>query len=119
MEQATNSIMAYGTFLALVPALVAIILALVSKEVYSSLFLGVIVGGLLLCQGTGSGFFDAVFKNGLIAKVADPYNVGILVFLVMLGAMVALMNRAGGSAAFGNWAKTHIKSKVGAQIATI
>ena len=119
MEQATNTIMAYGTFWALVPALVAIILALVSKEVYSSLFLGVIVGGLLLCQGTGSGFFDAVFKNGLIAKVADPYNVGILVFLVMLGAMVALMNRAGGSAAFGNWAKTHIKSKVGAQIATI
>ena len=83
MEQATNTIMAYGTFWALVPALVAIILALVSKEVYSSLFLGVIVGGLLLCQGTGSGFFDAVFKNGLIAKVADPYNVGILVFLVM------------------------------------
>ena len=111
--------MAYGTFWALVPALVAIILALVSKEVYSSLFLGIIVGGLLLCQGTGSGFFDAIFKNGLIAKVADPYNVGILVFLVMLGAMVALMNRAGGSAAFGNWAKTHIKSKVGAQIATI
>ena len=119
MEQATNTIMAYGTFWALVPALVAIILALVSKEVYSSLFLGIIVGGLLLCQGTGSGFFDAIFKNGLIAKVADPYNVGILVFLVMLGAMVALMNRAGGSAAFGNWAKTHIKSKVGAQIATI
>lgn len=119
MEQTTNSIMAYGTFLALVPALVAIILALVSKEVYSSLFVGVIVGGLLLCQGTGAGFFDAVFKNGLIAKVADPYNVGILIFLVMLGAMVALMNRAGGSAAFGNWAKKHIKTKIGAQIATI
>ena len=119
MEQTVNTVLAYGTFWALVPALVAIILALVSKEVYSSLFVGVIVGGLLLCQGTGAGFFDAVFKNGLIAKVADPYNVGILVFLVMLGAMVALMNRAGGSAAFGNWAKTHIKSKVGAQIATI
>jgi len=119
MEQAANTVLAYGTFWALVPALVAIILALVSKEVYSSLFVGIVVGGLLLCQGSGSGFFDAVFKNGLIAKVADPYNVGILVFLVMLGAMVALMNRAGGSAAFGNWAKTHIKSKVGAQIATI
>lgn len=119
MEQSANTVLAYGTFWALVPALVAIILALVSKEVYSSLFVGIVVGGLLLCQGSGSDFFDAVFKNGLIAKVADPYNVGILVFLVMLGAMVALMNRAGGSAAFGNWAKTHIKSKVGAQIATI
>lgn len=119
MEQAANTVLAYGTFWALVPALVAIILALVSKEVYSSLFVGIVVGGLLLCQGSGSGFFDAIFKNGLIAKVADPYNVGILVFLVMLGAMVALMNRAGGSAAFGNWAKTHIKSKIGAQIATI
>ena len=119
MEQSANTVLAYGTFWALVPALVAIILALVSKEVYSSLFVGIVVGGLLLCQGSGSGFFDAVFKNGLIAKVADPYNVGILVFLVMLGAMVALMNRAGGSAAFGNWAKTHIKSKIGAQIATI
>ena len=119
MEQAANTVLAYGTFWALVPPLVAIILALVSKEVYSSLFVGIVVGGLLLCQGSGSGFFDAIFKNGLIAKVADPYNVGILVFLVMLGAMVALMNRAGGSAAFGNWAKTHIKSKIGAQIATI
>ena len=119
MEQAANTVLAYGTFWALVPPLVAIILALVSKEVYSSLFVGIVVGGLLLCQGSGSGFFDAIFKNGLIAKVADPYNVGILVFLVMLGAMGALMNRAGGSAAFGNWAKTHIKSKIGAQIATI
>ena len=119
MEQAANTVLAYGTFWALVPPLVAIVLALVSKEVYSSLFVGIVVGGLLLCQGSGSGFFDAIFKNGLIAKVADPYNVGILVFLVMLGAMVALMNRAGGSAAFGNWAKTHIKSKIGAQIATI
>ena len=88
MEQSANTVLAYGTFWALVPALVAIILALVSKEVYSSLFVGIVVGGLLLCQGSGSGFFDAVFKNGLIAKVADPYNVGILVFLVMLGAKI-------------------------------
>ena len=119
MEQAVNTVSAYGTFCALVPPLVAIILALVSKEVYSSLFVGIVVGGVLLSQGGGSSFFDTVFKNGLIAKVADPYNIGILIFLVMLGAMVALMNRAGGSAAFGNWAKTHIKSKIGAQIATI
>ena len=119
MEQTANTVLAYGTFWALVPPIVAIVLALVSKEVYSSLFVGVIVGGLLLCQGNGANFFDAVFKKGMIAKVADPYNVGILIFLVMLGAMVALMNRAGGSAAFGNWAKKHIKTKVGAQIATI
>ena len=119
MEEVTNTIWAYGTFWALIPPIVAIGLALITKEVYSSLFVGIVVGAVFLCQGSVPIFLDAIFKNGLIAKVSDPYNVGILLFLVMLGAMVALMNKAGGSAAFGNWAKTHIKSKIGAQIATV
>ena len=108
-----------GTFWALVPPIVAIALALITKEVYSSLFAGIAVGAFFICQGSFSGFLDAVFKDGLIAKVSDPSNVGILLFLVILGTMVALMNRVGGSAAFGEWAKKRIKSKVGAQLATI
>ena len=92
---------------------------MITKEVYSSLFIGVLIGALFISQGSFSVFLDATFKDGLVAKVADPWNVGILFFLVILGTMVTLMNRAGGSAAFGNWARLHIKSKVGAQVATI
>lgn len=112
-------IFATGSFWALVPPIVAIALALITKEVYSSLFAGVIIGAFFICQGSFEGFLDAIFKNGLIAKVSDPWNVGILVFLVILGTMVALMNRVGGSAAFGEWAKRRVKTKTGAQLATI
>lgn len=121
MEQTVveSWIFAHGTFWALVPPIVAIVLALITKEVYSSLFLGVVMGGLFISQGSFPAFLDAVFKDGMIKQVTDVGNVGILFFLVILGTMVALMNKAGGSAAFGNWAKKHIKTKVGAQIATV
>lgn len=119
LAEASNWIFRHGTFWALVPPIVAIALALITKEVYSSLFIGVLIGALFISQGSFSVFLDATFKDGLVAKVADPWNVGILFFLVILGTMVTLMNRAGGSAAFGNWARLHIKSKVGAQVATI
>ena len=114
-----------GTFWALVPAIVAIVLALCTKEVYSSLFIGIVVGAVFFvidpASGASgfSGFLNHLFSDGLVANIADSYNIGILIFMVILGTMVALMNRAGGSAAFGNWAKTHIKTKVGAQVATI
>lgn len=111
-----------GTFWSLVPPIVAIALALLTKEVYSSLFVGIIIGGLFYAISTAagfSGFVDHVLQDGLISSVSDAYNAGILVFLVILGIMVALMNKAGGSAAFGEWAKKHIKTKVGAQVATI
>ena len=111
-----------GTFWSLVPAIVAIALALITKEVYSSLFVGIIIGALFYAIDAASGFagfFNHIFGDGMIAQLADSWNVGILIFLVVLGIMVALMNKAGGSAAFGEWAKKHIKTKVGAQIATI
>ena len=111
-----------NSFWSLVPAVVAIALALFTKEVYSSLFIGIAIGGAFYAIDASSGFsgfFNHVFKDGMIAQLSDSWNVGILVFLVILGTMVALMNKAGGSAAFGEWAKKHIKSKVGAQIATV
>jgi Na+/H+ antiporter NhaC len=121
MEQQAAEVVSlfHGTFWALVPSVVAIVLALITKEAYSSLFIGVVIGGLFISQGSFPQFLDAVFKNGMVKQVSDPWNVGILFFLGMLGAMVALMNKSGGAAAFGNWAKLHIKSKVGAQMATI
>ena len=104
---------------ALVPPLVAIVLALITKEVYSSLFIGIITGGLLFSGYAFEGTIDHVYTDGLIVSLTDSYNVGILIFLVILGIIVCLMNRAGGSAAFGDWASKHIKTRVGAQIATI
>lgn len=109
----------YNTFWALLPPVVAIALALITKEVYSSLFIGIVVGGLLYANFGFEGTIRHVFLDGIVASVSDTYNMGILIFLVILGAMVCLMNRAGGSAAFGRWAQTHIKSRVGAQLATI
>ena len=103
----------------LVPPLIAITLALVTKEVYSSLFIGIISGALLYTGFNFEGTVNHTFKDGVIAVLSDSYNVGILVFLVILGAMVQLMNKAGGSAAFGEWASKHIKTRVGAQLATI
>ena len=108
-----------GTFWSLVPAIVAIALALITKEVYSSLFIGILIGGAFYSGLSFTGFITHVFQDGMVAQLSDSWNVGILIFLVVLGIMVCLMNKAGGSAAFGNWAKKHIKSKVGAQIATI
>ena len=108
-----------GTFWALVPPLVAIILALITKEVYSSLFLGIIVGGLFYSNFSFEGTLTHIFEDGLVAQLSDSYNVGILVFLVFLGIIVALMNKAGGSAAFGEWASSHIKTRIGAQLCTI
>ena len=111
-----------GTFWALIPAIVAIVLALCTKEVYSSLFIGIIIGGIFFAIDSASGFsgfLSHVFSDCLVGSLSDSYNVGILVFLVILGILVALINKAGGSTAFGNWAKKHIKTKVGAQVCTI
>ena len=106
----------YATFWALVPPLVAIGLALITKEVYSSLFIGIVLGGLLASNWQPVAALDNVLNEGIIAAVSG--TAGIFVFLVILGAMVALVNKAGGSAAFGRWAEVHIKSRVGAAIAT-
>ena len=110
---------AYGTFWAVFPPILAIVLALVTKEVYSSLFLGILAGGLIWSKFSFEGTIVHVFSDGYIASVADAYNVGILVFLVLLGALVSMMNKTGASAAFGRWASTHIKSRVGAQVCTV
>ncbi|MDD3278120.1 MAG: Na+/H+ antiporter NhaC family protein [Lachnospiraceae bacterium] len=109
----------YATFWALVPPLVAIVLALITKEVYSSLFIGIVVGALFYSGFAFEGTVLHVFNDGFVGVLTDPSNMGILIFLVLLGSMVSLMNRAGGSAAFGRWAGKHIKTRVGAQLATI
>lgn len=107
-----------GTFWALVPALIAIVLALITKEVYSSLFLGIIIGALFITGFNPVAAFDTVVNGGLVSVLSDSYNVGILIFLVVLGAMVALLNKSGGSRAFGEWASKNIKTKAGALLAT-
>ncbi len=109
----------YASFWALIPPVVAIALALVTKEVYSSLFVGILIGGLFYSGFTFETTITHVFQDGIVGVLSDSYNVGILVFLVVLGVMVCLMNKAGGSAAFGRWASVHIKSRAGAQLATI
>ncbi len=109
----------YATFWALVPPIIAIALALITKEVYSSLFIGIIVGSLFYSGFDPVGALNHIFGEGMIAQLSDSYNVGILIFLVFLGIMVSLMNKAGGSAAFGRWASEHVKTRVGAQLATI
>ncbi len=109
----------YATFWALVPPIVAIGLALITKEVYSSLFVGILMGGLLYSGFTFEKTFTHIFEDGVIGVLSDSYNVGILVFLVILGTMVSLMNKAGGSAAFRQFAVKKIHSRAGAQLATI
>ena len=109
----------YATFWALVPPVVAIALALITKEVYSSLFLGILVGGLFYSGFSFEGPIVHIFQDGVVSVLSDSYNVGILIFLVILGAIVCLMNKAGGSAAFGRWASEHIKTRTGAQLATV
>ena len=105
-----------GSLWALLPPVIAIGLALITKEVYSSLFIGILSGALLYSGFSPMGSLDAAISDGLIAAVSD--TAGIFVFLVELGVIVALINKAGGSAAFGNWAKNNIKSRTGAMIAT-
>ncbi len=108
----------YGTFWALVPPVVAIVLALITKETYSSLFLGILVGALFVGGFNPVASLDAMINDGFIGAVADGWNAGIFIFLVLLGIIVALINTAGGSAAFGKWAVKHVHTKVGAQLAT-
>ena len=113
---------AYATVFALLPPIVAIALALFTKEVYSSLFVGIIVGALLYSNGNLELMMNTMFFNedgGMVYKLANSWNVGILIFLIILGILVALMNKAGGSAAFGKWASRHIKTRIGAQLATM
>ena len=109
----------YASIWAILPPIIAIALALITKEVYSSLFIGVLAGGLLYSKFAFEGTLVHVVEDGFVASLSDSYNVGILIFLVLLGALVCMMNKAGGSAAFGRWASTHIKSRLGAQICTI
>ena len=108
--------MQYG-FLSLVPPLLTILLALLTKNVFLSLFIGILVGGLLASNFSFSGTLDAVVNDGLIAAVSG--SAGIFIFLVILGVLVALLNRTGASAAFGRWAKVHVKTRVGAAVASI
>ena len=108
-----------NTIWALVPPIIAISLALITKEVYSSLFLGILTGALLNADFSPVATLEQTFPKGIMAVLADKWNVGILVFLVILGTMVQLMNRAGGSAAFGTWASNRIKSRAGAQLSTM
>ena len=109
----------YATAWAVLPPLIAIVLALITKEVYSSLFLGVLVGGILYAGADFDGIVNHVLQDGLIASLTDGWNVGILIFLVILGIIVALMNLSGGSKAFGAWALRHVRTRVAAEIATV
>ena len=106
----------YSTFAALLPPLVAIALALITKEVYSSLFIGILLGGLFVSNWNPVGALDSVLNEGIISAISG--TAGIFMFLVILGIIVALVNKAGGSAAFGRWAETHIKTRVGAMLAS-
>ncbi|MBR2590462.1 MAG: Na+/H+ antiporter NhaC family protein [Clostridia bacterium] len=119
IDTVRENIKSYATFWALVPPIIAIVLALITKEVYSSLFVGILAGGLIYSNFNFEKTVVHVFKEGFIDSVADSYNIGIIIFLVLLGALVAMMNKTGGSAAFGRWAAKHIKSTLGAQLATI
>ena len=115
-ESAGGGSFAYATALSLLPPLIAIVLALITKEVYSSLFIGIIAGGLLATNFSFAGTLDTVISDGIITAVSD--NAGVFIFLVILGVLVALLNRTGASAAFGKWAQKNIKTRVGAQLAT-
>ena len=109
----------YATFWSLIPPVVAIGLALITKEVYSSLFIGILVGGIFAADFSFEGTVKHVLDGGIVKVLTDSANVGILVFLVILGVIVSMMNKAGGSAAFGEWAGGKIKGRVGAQLVTI
>jgi len=115
-EEATAANPFYNTPWAFLPPVIAIVLALITKEAYSSLFIGILVGALLHCNFAPVQTLDSIINDGLVTAIAD--NAGIFLFLVILGAIVALVNASGGSAAFGRWAEKNIKSRVGAQLAT-
>ena len=127
-EEAASVSNMHATFWALVPPIVAIALALITKEVYTSLFIGIVVGALfyanfdlVLAMQTimaGGANPDGDVMGGFIPSLADGWNVGIVIFLVILGIMVQLINKAGGSAAYGEWANKRIKTRMGAQLAT-
>ena len=119
LAKVRESIGSYATFAALLAPIIAIVLALITKEVYSSLIIGIVVGGFIYAGGNFETAINHVLFDGFVASLSDSYNMGIIIFLVLLGALVAMMNKAGGSAAFGRWASKHIKSRVGAQLATI
>ena len=104
----------FATGWAVLPPLIAIVLALITKEVYSSLFLGVLTGAVLYAGASFSGIVGHIVNDGLIASLSDGWNVGILIFLVVLGIIVAMMNLSGGSKAFGAWALKHVRSRVAA-----
>ena len=118
-DPSTYTCAVYSTIFSLLPPVIAIVLALNTKEVYTSLLVGIASGALLYANGNLELAINTLFFNedgGMVAKLSDSSNVGILVFLVMLGILVALMNKAGGSAAFGRWASTHIHSRAGASL---
>ena len=120
MEEIANYVpQMYATFWALIPPVVAIVLALSAQEVYCSLFLGIVIGGLFWSNFRFEATVNHVFKDGIVRVLTNSYNMGILVFLVILGVMVCMMNKAGGSAAFGRWASAHIKTRIGAQLASV
>ena len=119
LAKVRESIGSYATFAALLAPVIAIVLALITKEVYSSLIIGIVVGGFIYAGGNFETAINHVLFDGFVASLSDSYNMGIIIFLVLLGALVSMMNKAGGSAAFGRWASKHIKSRTGAQLATI
>jgi len=119
LAKVRESIPSYATFAALLAPVIAIVLALITKEVYSSLIIGIVVGGFIYAAGNFEAAINHVLFDGFVSSLSDSYNMGIIIFLVLLGALVSMMNKAGGSAAFGRWASKHIKSRVGAQLATI
>ena len=113
-----NSSPFFGTAWGLLPPVVAIVLALITKEVYSSLFIGIVTGALLYATFNVESAYNTLMKDGFIGVLSDSWNVGILIFLVVLGIFISLMNKAGGSAAYGEWAKKNIKTKAGALLST-
>ena len=119
LAKVRESIGSYATWAALLAPVIAIVLALITKEVYSSLIIGIVVGGFIYAGGNFETAINHVLFDGFVASLSDSYNMGIIIFLVLLGALVAMMNKSGGSAAFGRWAAQHIKSRTGTQLATI
>ena len=117
IDTVRESISAYATVWSLLPPIIAIALALITKEVYSSLFIGILSGALLYSNFNVWGMITGTF-DVMVAKLSDSWNVGILIFLVVLGMMVSLINKAGGSAAYGRWASEHIKTRAGALVST-
>ena len=117
LTTARESVSSYGTLMALLPPVIAIALALLTKEVYSSLFVGILAGSLIYTNWSPWNMVLNTF-DVMISKICDSWNVGILIFLVLLGMMVSMINKAGGSAAYGRWAAKRIKNKAGAMIST-